>query len=109
MCDRACSSIRHQPAESYPARPIRLVGVPPGGNVDTLARVLVRQLETQLPQPIVVDNHGGVSGIVGYDIVAKARPDGYTLLSTAFPLAVNPSLYKSLPYDTAKDFAPITN
>ena len=99
-----------QPAGPYPAGPIRLVvGVPPGGNVDTLARVLVKQLESQLPHPIVIDNRGGFSGIVGYDIVAKARPDGYTLLSTAFPLAVNPSLYKSLPYDTAKDFAPITN
>lgn len=99
-----------QPAGPYPAGPIRLVvGVPPGGNVDTLARVLVRQLEQQLPHPIVVDNRGGVSGIVGYDIVAKARPDGYTLLSTAFPIAVNPSLYKSLPFDTEKDFAPITN
>ena len=99
-----------QPAGPYPAGPIRLVlGVPPGGNVDTLARVLVRQLEQQLPHPIVIDNRGGVSGILGYDIVAKARPDGYTLLSTAFPLAVNPSLYKSLPYNTEKDFAPITN
>jgi len=99
-----------QPAGSYPSRPIRLVvGVPPGGNVDTLARVLVKQLETQLPYSIVVDNRGGVSGILGYEIVAKARPDGYTLLSTAFPLAVNPSLYKSLPYDTVNDFAPITN
>jgi tripartite-type tricarboxylate transporter receptor subunit TctC len=99
-----------QPSGTYPAGPIRLVvGVPPGGNVDTLARVLVKQLETQLPHPIVVDNRGGVSGILGYDIVAKARPDGYTILSTAFPLAVNPSLYKSLPYDTARDFAPITN
>lgn len=99
-----------QPAESYPSRPMRLVvGVPPGGNVDTLARVLVKQLETQLPYPIVVDNRGGMSGIIGYDIVAKARPDGYTILSTAFPIAVNPSLYQSLPYDTEKDFAPITN
>lgn len=105
------SNVAHaQRAGPYPAGPIRLViGVPPGGNVDTLARVLVRQLETQLPQPIVIDNRGGASGILGYDIVAKARPDGYTLLSTAFPLAVNPSLYKSLPYDTARDFAPLTN
>lgn len=106
----AFGTVQAQSAGSYPTRPIRLVvGVPPGGNVDTLARVLVKQLETQLPYPIVVDNRGGVSGILGYDIVAKARPDGYTLLSTAFPLAVNPSLYKSLPYDTVKDFAPITN
>lgn len=106
----ACGVAQAQPAGSYPSRPIRLVvGVPPGGNVDTLARVLVKQLETQLPYSVVVDNRGGMSGILGYDIVAKARPDGYTLLSTAFPIAVNPSLYKSLPYDTAKDFAPITN
>lgn len=107
----AAFGIAHaQPDEPYPSRPIRLVlGVPPGGNVDTLARVLVKQLETQLPYSVVVDNRGGMSGIIGYDIVAKARPDGYTLLSTAFPIAVNPSLYKSLPYDTAKDFAPITN
>ena len=104
------ATARSEPAGAYPDRPIRLVvGVPPGGNVDTLARVLVKQLETQLPHPIVIDNRGGVSGILGYDIVAKARPDGYTLLSTAFSFAVNPSLYKSLPYDTAKDFAPITN
>src|SRR5687768_11540645 len=110
-CALACACAPHaQPSGPYPAGPIRLVvGVPPGGNVDTLARVLVRQLEQQLPHPIVVDNRGGVSGIVGYDIVAKARPDGYTLLSTAFPLAVNPSLYKSLPYNTERDFAPITN
>ena len=107
----ALASAAHaQPSGPYPAGPIRLVvGVPPGGNVDTLARVLVRQLEQQLPHPIVVDNRGGVSGILGYDIVAKARPDGYTLLSTAFPLAVNPSLYKSLPYNTERDFAPVTN
>src|SRR4051812_48260714 len=109
-CAMHPDTARSQPAGAYPDRPIRLVvGVPPGGNVDTLARVLVKQLQSQLPQPIVIDNRGGFSGIVGFDIVAKARPDGYTLLSTAFPLAVNPSLYKSLPYDTAKDFAPITN
>lgn len=74
----ASGVVNAQPAGAYPAGPIHLVvGVPPGGNVDTLARVLVRQLEQQLPHPIVVDNRGGVSGIVGYDIVAKARPDGY--------------------------------
>lgn len=99
-----------QPAGPYPAGPIRLVlGVPPGGNVDNLARVLVRQLETQMPHPIVVDNRPGVSGILGANIVAKAPPNGYTLFSTAFSFAVNPSLHKTLPYDTLKDFAPVTN
>ena len=97
-------------AQPYPQRPIRLVvPFPPGGNVDTLARLLARQLEAQLGQPLVIDNRGGANGIVGVDIVAKAPPDGYTLLATSFSFAVNPSIYKKLPYDTEKDFAPVTN
>ena len=86
-----------------------VVPFPPGGNVDTFGRVLARQLETQLGQPIVVDNRGGANGILGVDIVAKALPDGYTLLDTSFSFVVNPSIYRKLPYDTEKDFAPITN
>ena len=94
----------------YPNHPIRLVlPFPPGGNVDTFARVLARQLESQLGQTIVVDNRGGANGIIGFDIVAKAPPDGYTLMSTSFAFAVNPAMYKKLPYDTEKDFIPITN
>jgi len=97
-------------AQPYPQRPIRLVvPFPPGGNVDTLARVLARQVEAQLGQPLVIDNRGGANGIVGVDIVAKAPPDGYTLLATSFSFAVNPSIYRKLPYDTEKDFAPVTN
>ena len=97
-------------AASYPVRPIRLVvPFPPGGNVDAYARGLARQVEGQLGQPIVVDNRGGANGIVGNETVAKAAPDGYTLLSTSFAFAVNPAIYKKIPYDTAKDFAPITN
>ena len=97
-------------AQSYPSRPIRLVmPFPPGGNVDTFGRVLARQLEAQLGQPIVVDNRGGANGILGVDIVAKAVPDGYTLLDTSFSFVVNPSIYRKLPYDTEKDFIPITN
>jgi len=97
-------------ASSYPARPIRLVvPFPPGGNVDAYARGLARQVEGQLGQPIVVDNRGGANGIVGNETVAKAVPDGYTLLSTSFAFAVNPAIYRKIPYDTAKDFAPITN
>jgi tripartite-type tricarboxylate transporter receptor subunit TctC len=96
--------------QDYPNHPIRLVlPFPPGGNVDTFARVLARQLESQLGQTIVVDNRGGANGIIGFDIVAKAPPDGYTLMSTSFAFAVNPAMYKKLPYDTEKDFVPITN
>jgi len=98
------------PSAPYPNRPIRLVvPFPPGGNVDTFARMLARQMEQQVGQTIVVDNRGGANGIVGFDIVAKAPPDGYTLASTSFAFAVNPSLYKSLPFNTEKDFVPITN
>jgi tripartite-type tricarboxylate transporter receptor subunit TctC len=97
-------------AQAYPNRPIRMVmPFPAGGNVDTFGRVLARQLETQLGHPIVVDNRGGANGILGVDIVAKALPDGYTLLDTSFSFVVNPSIYRKLPYDTEKDFAPVTN
>ncbi len=98
-------------AADYPNRPVRLiVAFPPGGNVDVFARLLARQVESQIGQQIVVDNRaGGANGIVGYDIVAKAPPDGYTLLSAAFAFVVNPALYDNLPYDTEKDFVPITN
>jgi tripartite-type tricarboxylate transporter receptor subunit TctC len=96
--------------QAYPTRPIRMVmPFPPGGNVDTLGRVLARQLELQLGQPVVVDNRGGANGILGVDIVAKAIPDGYTLLDTSFSFVVNPSIYRKLPYDTERDFTPITN
>ncbi len=94
----------------YPNRPIRLVvPFPPGGNVDAYARGLARQVESQMGQPIVIDNRGGANGIVGNETVARAAPDGYTLLSTSFAFAVNPAIYKKIPYDTARDFAPITN
>jgi tripartite-type tricarboxylate transporter receptor subunit TctC len=98
-------------AKDYPNRPIRLiVAFPPGGNVDVFARLLARQVETQMGHQIVVDNRaGGANGIVGYDLVAKAPPDGYTLLSAAFAFVVNPGIYRDLPYDTDKDFVPITN
>ncbi len=94
----------------YPSRPIRLVvPVPPGGAIDTFARALTRQLEGRLGAMIVVDNRGGANGIIGADLVAKATPDGYTLLSNSFAIAINPAMYKQLPFDTEKDFTPITN
>jgi tripartite-type tricarboxylate transporter receptor subunit TctC len=97
-------------AQSYPIRPIRLVlPFPPGGNVDAFGRLLAKHLEGQVAQPIVVDNRAGANGIIGVDIVAKALPDGYTLLDTSFSFVVNPSIYRKLPYDTERDFVPITN
>ena len=82
---------------------------PPGGNVDTIGRVFVRQLEAQLGQPVIVDNRGGANGILGIEIVAKAVPDGYTILYNSFSFVFNPAIYKMLPYDTERDFVPITN
>jgi tripartite-type tricarboxylate transporter receptor subunit TctC len=97
-------------AQAYPSRPIRVViPFPPGGNVDTFARVLYRQVEIELGQPIVLDNRGGANGILGADVVANANPDGYTLLNTSFAFAVNPSIVKKMPFDIVKDFVPVTD
>jgi tripartite-type tricarboxylate transporter receptor subunit TctC len=96
-------------ADRYPERPIRLV-VPTGagGNTDIFARIVAEKLRTPLGQQVIVDNRPGADGIVGSEIVAKATPDGYTLLM-AFPThPVNPFLHAKLPYDTIRDFAPIT-
>lgn len=96
-------------AQTYPTRPIRLVlPASPGGPTDLLARTLATKLSEILPEPVVAENRPGGGGIVAYDAVAKAAPDGYTLLlGDLAGFAVNPSLFKSLPYDTRKDFAPI--
>ena len=96
-------------ADTYPSRPIRLI-VPyaPGGGTDIVGRVLGEKLSASLGQPIVVDNRGGAGGVLGTEIVAKAVPDGYTLLLVPTSHVINPSIYAKLPYDTAKDFAPIT-
>lgn len=96
--------------KNYPTRPIRVVvPFPAGGNVDVFSRVLFRYVEQDLGQPIVIDNRGGANSIVGSDIVAKATPDGYTLLNTSFGFAVNPAIMKKMPFDVIKDFVPVTN
>lgn len=95
--------------QNYPSRPVRLV-VPSGaGAPDTIARIVGQQLAAQLGQPFVVENRPGANTIVGTDIVAKAPPDGYTLLVTSAAFAVNPSIYKKLPFDPLRDLAPVTN
>ena len=97
-------------AQAWPSKPIRLI-VPytAGGSSDFVARVMAQRLTEGLGQPVTVDNKPGVAGIVGTDIVAKSAPDGYTLALIGMTThAANPSLYKSLPYDPVKDFAPIS-
>jgi tripartite-type tricarboxylate transporter receptor subunit TctC len=79
----------------------------PGGGTDTTGRILAQKLTDKLGQSVIVDNRPGAAGIIGSDIVAKAAPDGYTLLVVAGAHAINPSLYRKLPYDTVKDFAPV--
>lgn len=96
-------------AQTYPDRPVRIV-VPfaPGGTNDVLARIIAQHLSDRLGQQFFIENKAGAGGNVGADLVAKSAPDGYTLLFAApGPLAINVSLFKSLPYDPAKDFAPI--
>lgn len=96
-------------AQNYPARPIRLVvASSPGGASDILARTLALKLADELGQQIVVDNRGGASGVIGTDIVAKAIPDGYTLLIIQPSLTINPSMIRKLPYDAVRDFSPVS-
>ena len=97
-------------AQSYPARPIRLiVADAPGGAPDQLARILSQNLSAVLGQQVVVDNRPGAGGVLGAEIAAKARPDGYTLLMTTTAIyAILPNLRKNLPYDPVKDFVPIS-
>ena len=97
-------------AQSWPAKPIRMViPYPAGGSVDVSGRRLAEDLGTALGQPIVVENRAGANGIIATDFVAKSAPDGYTMLvSTLAAHAGNPAAVRSLPYDPVKDFAPVT-
>ncbi len=98
-----------QAAQTFPARPIRLV-VPyaPGGTTDFAARILGAKLSETLGQTVVVDNRPGAGSIIGSDVVAKAVPDGYTLLMVDTGFSVTPALYAKLPFDVVKDFTPVT-
>jgi tripartite-type tricarboxylate transporter receptor subunit TctC len=95
-------------AAGYPERPIRMIApFAPGGGSDVVARLVAQKLTPIIGQSVVVENRPGASGIIGADHVAKAAPDGYTVLMTNSALTSNPWLYKSLPYDTQKDFVPV--
>jgi len=99
----------HAFAQSYPTRPVRMV-VPfaAGGAVDTVARALGQKLVETWKQPMLVDNRPGAGGNIAADHVAKAPGDGYTLLITTHGFAISPGLYKKLPFDAERDFAPVT-
>jgi len=97
-------------AQNYPSRTVTVVvPFPAGGSVDGVARILVQKLNETMGQHFIVENRaGGASGIVGANAVAKAAPDGYTLLVSASVHVINPFLYKSVPYDVVHDFTPVT-
>jgi tripartite-type tricarboxylate transporter receptor subunit TctC len=96
-------------AQTYPARPIRIVvAQSTGGNADFVARAYSQRLADRLGQQIVVDNRAGGAGIIGTEIVARALPDGYTLLLAPTGFSINPGLYSKLPFDPQRDFAPVS-
>lgn len=95
-------------AEDYPSKPIRLVvPFPPGGSLDMVSRIVGQKLTEELKQPVLVDNRPGASGNIGMDHVAKAAPDGYTIVMAPFGIATNAHLFQKLPFDPLKDLAPI--
>jgi tripartite-type tricarboxylate transporter receptor subunit TctC len=95
-------------AQDYPAKPVRMVvGFPPGGGADVVARQFTPRLGEQLGQQVVIDYRSGASGNIALELLAKSPPDGYTLMLTTPTVTVNPALYPNLPYDTLRDFAPV--
>lgn len=96
-------------AETFPSKPIRIViGFPPGGGIDILARIIAPKLSDALGQSVIIDNKPGASGVLGMSSVAKAEPDGYTIfLGTTGNISINPTFLSNLPFDTERDFAPL--
>jgi tripartite-type tricarboxylate transporter receptor subunit TctC len=109
-CSAAFPFAAFAQASTYPNKPVRLVvGVPPGGATDLVARLVAEQLSKQTGQQFVVDNRGGAGGNIGAENVAKSPPDGYTLfLGPIGTMAINPFVYAKMPFDPVKDFAPIS-
>ena len=103
-------TVKDSAAQSFPSRPVKLiVPFPPGGSLDIVGRAIAQKLTEAWGQSVVVDNRPGAGGNIGADLVAKAAPDGYTVVMGALSThAVNPSHYAKMPYDAVKDFAPIT-
>jgi tripartite-type tricarboxylate transporter receptor subunit TctC len=97
------------PAAAWPTKPVTLiVPYPPGGGTDVIARIYQEPLSKQLGQPVIIDNRGGAGGSLGTAIAARATPDGHTLLFTLSSHSINPIIYQQLPFDTEKDFKPVS-
>jgi tripartite-type tricarboxylate transporter receptor subunit TctC len=96
-------------ADPYPSQPIKwVVPFPPGGAMDSMARTLGEKLSTSMKQPVIIENRPGAGGSIGSGLVAKAAPDGHTIMIVSIGQAVNPSIYPKLPYDATKDFEPVS-
>ena len=106
----ACiAAVTHVHAQSYPSKPVRVViPWPPGGSNDVVGRLVMQKLAQAMGQQFVVDNRAGAAGSIGAELVAKAPPDGYTLMVHSTSHLTNAFSYKKLPYDTFRDFEPIT-
>ncbi len=104
------SALHAAPADTFPNRPVRLiVPFPPGGGTDILARPMAQKLTERWGQQVIVDNRAGAGGTIGADLTAKSLPDGYSMmLGTNGTHGINQSLYRTMPYDTLKDFTPVT-
>jgi tripartite-type tricarboxylate transporter receptor subunit TctC len=96
-------------AQPYPSKPLRMVvPFPPGGSLDVVARPLANRMSELMGQQVVVDYRTGASGNIGTEAVARAPADGYTMLINTLPLVVNPTMYSKLPFDVARDLAPVS-
>ncbi len=96
-------------AQPYPSKPVRIVvPFPPGGAVDIVGRTLGEKLAQSMGQQFIVDNRSGAGGVIGSEIVARSAPDGYTLLTVSSAHATNPTLFPKIPYNTGRDFAPVS-
>lgn len=105
----SCGPVQAADTQTYPRRPLRfVVPFPPSGSNDIIARALVARLSDDLGQPIIVDNRGGANGIIGTDLTAKSPPDGHTFLIIGNGFAINANLYRKLPYNPERDFAPVS-
>jgi tripartite-type tricarboxylate transporter receptor subunit TctC len=95
--------------DNYPSKPLRLVTpFPPGGSVDIVGRLVGAKLSQLIGQQVIIDNRSGASGVIGTELVARAAPDGYTLLINTLPFVTNGFMFKHVPYDVVKDFAPVS-
>jgi tripartite-type tricarboxylate transporter receptor subunit TctC len=104
-----CVALPLHAAETYPAKPVRMIiAVPPGGPADTLSRLVQPKLTEAMGQTFVLDNRPGANGNIAYEMAARAVPDGYTIVAVAAGVAINPSLYRDVRFDPLKDFAPLS-